>query len=79
MVVKAPALEEQNVDFDREDLDMVYPEDGDLLTTKGPRGQDVICGRCENKIAKEFEWASVSNIHTVCPECDATLLLGGLR
>jgi hypothetical protein len=78
MVVVAPILENTGVDFDREDLDMVEAPDGDVLTTEGVSGDEVICERCETTIAKDFGWDSVSNLYTECPECDGTVLLGGL-
>lgn len=77
MVVIASVLEERDIDFDREDLEMVHSESG-ILTTEGPGGEEVICERCEETVAKEFDWDSVSNIYHECPSCGGTLLLGGL-
>lgn len=78
MVIVAPILENTEVEFDRNDLDMIQPRGGNVLTTKGQGGQEVICERCETTIAKDFDWSSVSNVYTECPECSGTVLLGGL-
>lgn len=79
MVVVAPVLENLDIDFDRDNLHMVQPNDGDVLTTEGSGDEEVICERCEDTIAKEFDWSSVSNTYTECPGCSGTVLLGGLR
>lgn len=79
MVVVAPILENLNIEFDREDLDIAQSGEGKILTTEGSGDEEVVCERCESTIAKEFDWDSVSNLYTECPECGATVLLGSLQ
>ena len=78
MVVTAPVLDNLNIDFNKENLNMVQPSDGEVLTTEGSGGQKVICEQCEQTLAKDFDWESVSNVYTECSGCNATVLLGGL-
>jgi DNA-directed RNA polymerase subunit RPC12/RpoP len=79
MVVVAQALEELNIDVDKDDLEMVQPSEGNILTSETPGREEVVCGRCDETIAKDFDWESISNTYTECPACGATLLLGGLK
>lgn len=76
MVVLAPVLEEEGIEFNEENLHLVDGED--ISSDTNVRGgQKVEWSRCGAEIAENVDWSSISNVYTKCPGCNGTIIIGG--